>query len=181
MLKAEKRRPSSLITATQVAQSRSLSLSAMPYSSLSLVRPSNAEFFNTSKRSTGLIFKIFSENILAAARGCLGSGYAHDYLDQWNMQIEEALLSGVSSPENCMSASGTKRCRCPVSNEIVIQPSIPNGPSCSITGAFVLENSPDFSDWKPQSQEFYNWSKDKGLAVIRFSTNFLDLEKTITD
>ncbi len=142
----------------------------MPYGSLSLVRPSNAEFFNTSERSTGLFFNIHSENILAVASGCLGSGYAHDYLKNYDyaLNFQKALLSGVSSPENCMSASGTARCGCPISNEIVIQPSIPNGPSCSITGAFVLENSPDFSDWKLQSQEFYNWSKDRGLAVIRF-------------
>jgi len=151
--------------------------SRMPYISTSLFRISDAEFYTQGgSRSTGFILNVPTNNILCAAGSDLDSGKAENYLAEHYYKIienvERLLCMGVDSPDDCLSGKPSQKHKSLYQfshNEIVIQPSISNGPSCSIDGAFVLENSPDFSDWKFQSQEFYNWAKDKGLTIVRFA------------
>jgi hypothetical protein len=140
----------------------------------SLLLSSEANFYTEGKsRSTGFIFHVPAQNILAASGNDLNCGKTKGLLSgPWIprvMRFESLLRAGVDSPTNCKKTSENKRdVMGSYWNEIVVQPEVSGGSICSITGGFVLENSPDTSKWSNYSQTFYEFAKERGLAVVRF-------------
>ena len=165
--------------------------SRMPYFSTSLVCPSDAEFYTSDgERSTGFILTVPAKNILVASGRDFDSGLAEDYLNCRDRKLQDVthnverfLTMGVDSPDDCLAKILSKKYKYSyefIHNEILIQPEVPGGSVCLITGAFVLENSSDPSTWQPQSREFYDWATKKGLSVVRFfNPNWLQDELSV--